>query len=420
MQFPTTSETFVINHVVSLLDRGHDVRVFSYMPEAAPCLHRVVNERKLYEILRPLDETTNSSRPVRFLRRLSTLLVEGWREPGVTTRSLNPLIGGHTAYNLSLFACARAFEPYRNYFDIVHCHFGWSGIIGARLKRALAFHAKLIVTFHGSDVTAANAIGSTRQRRLLFDTADWFTANTGFIKNRAVAIGCPSERCSIWHMGVDPQTFTFHERKIADGEPIRILTVARLVETKGIEYVIRALPIMKHTARKIEYHVVGDGPLRDQLEKLAEELGVDKQVTFHGSCSAETVRTHLYRSHIFVLASVTGSNNASEGQGVVLIEAQASGLPVVATRMGGIPEAVLDEKSAYLVPERDPNALAAQLDYLVEHSQLRGEMGRAGRQFIERNFSLDRCTNVVLAIYDELLKSSPSTDRVRAISDFRI
>ena len=405
MEFPTISETFVINHIVSLLDMGHDVYVFTLKTDKTTSPHEVVNERKLYELVRPLDQTIGNSKIVRFLRRLNLLVTDGWREPGITIRSLDPRIGSYTAYNLSLFASTRAFEGHRTYFDIVHCHFAWSGIIGARLKKAMAFQGKLVTTFHGSDVNVTGAIGSNSQRQLMFNTTDWFTANTNFIKNRAVALGCPNDRCSIWHMGVDLPLFNFHVRTVADGEPIRILTVARLVETKGVEYVIRALPLIKHRANSIEYHIVGEGPLRNQLEQLACELGVTRQVIFHGACSAESVRKHLDRSHIFVLASITASNNASEGQPVVLIEAQAAGLPVVATRLAGIPEAVLDGESAFLVPERSSRALADRLDELIVNSQTWATMGRAGRRFVEQEFSLRKCTDVINAVYETLLSS---------------
>jgi colanic acid/amylovoran biosynthesis glycosyltransferase len=117
------------------------------------------------------------------------------------------------------------------------------------------------------------------------------------------------------------------------------------------------------------------------------------------------VRGHLDRAHLFVLASVTAENNDREGQGVALIEAEACGLPVIATRHNGFPEAVLDSGSGFLVPERDPRALAERLQYLIDNPDVWGRMGRAGRRFVEEEFALDRCAIVINSVYEQLVQS---------------
>jgi len=403
-EFPALSETFVINHVVSLLDRGHDVTVFAFKSDVAAGAHEVVRARGLDRIVRLLDPFIAASTVGRLSRRAGLLLRDGWREPGLTMRLLDPRIGGRSALNLSLFTYGQAFRRQGD-FDVVHCHFGWFGSLGAKLKKAKAFRGKLVVTFHGADVNVQQAMGTPRQRTLMFDVADWFTANTGFTRKQAMALGCPLDRCSIWHMGVDMGQFEFRDRSAGNDEAIRLFTTGRLIEKKGIEYVIRALPLLKAGGRRVHFHVIGDGPLRSKLESLTRELGVDGQVTFHGRCTSEAVRGHLDRAHLFVLASVTAENNDREGQGVALIEAEACGLPVIATRHNGFPEAVLDGGSGFLVPERDPRALAERLQYLIDNPDVWGPMGRAGRRFVEEEFALDRCAIVINSVYEQLARS---------------
>jgi colanic acid/amylovoran biosynthesis glycosyltransferase len=401
-EFPKTSETFVIDHVASLIDLGHDVSVFAFKSNPGACHHQAVGERNLASLVHLLDPFFSDTKTYRVLQRLKSLVFESWREPTVAIRSLDPRIGGRAAAKLSVYLASRAFHKQRN-FDIVHCHFGWSGVAGARLKKIKALFGKLIITFHGADVNAAWGIGTSRERKLMFDNSDWFTGNTAFTLNQAIELGCPGDRCSIWHMGVDTKLFSFRERRLADGEPIRLLTVGRLIEKKGVEYVIRALPWVKSGGREIEYHIIGDGPLLGELQQLARDLGVGARVIFHGERSSQIVRQYYDRCHIFVLASVRASNGDREGQPVVLIEAQACGLPVISTNHAGIPEAVLDCESAYLVPERDVKALADRLNYLANNSQQWGKMGRAGRQFVERDYALEHCTNAITSLYEKLL-----------------
>lgn len=402
MQFPKTSETFVINHICSLLDRGHDVAVFTLGSEEEDHVHHVIKARGLMNYVRPLDRTVSSSKAVLLLRRMKLLMKEGWKEPRIAARSLDPRIGAHTAYNLALYAQGTAFAADRARFDIVHCHFAWSGIVGARLKAAGAFDAKLVITLHGSDVNALNPIGSLRQRKLMFSVADRCTANTNFIMRRAIELGCPPDRCSIWRMGVSLDDFPLRLRAPGGNGPIRIITVARLVESKGIDFAIRAIKILTDAQVDAEFHIIGAGPLRSRLEHLASELGMAQRVIFHGACSSQMVREHLWNSDIFVLASITAVNNASEGQPVSLIEAQACGLPVIATRVGGVSEALRDNESGFLIPERDTAALADRLTYLAGSAELRQKMGLAGRQFVEREYSLDKCTDTIMAIYERV------------------
>ena len=403
-EFPALSETFVINHVVSLLDLGHDVTVFAFKSDAKAETHDIVRTRGLSQIVRPLDPFISESAARRLLRRLTLLLSTGWQWPALTLRALDPRIGGRAALNLSLFASAQVFKR-QEPFDIVHCHFGWSGILGAMLKKATASSSKLVVTFHGADVNVADSIGSAPQRKLMFSVGDWFTAVSQFTRNKSFEIGCPRDRCSIWHMGVDTRQFDYRVRQVADGEPVQLLTVGRLVEKKGIEYVIRALPLLNPGGRRLEYNVIGDGPLRAFLEGLAHDLGVGDRVIFHGARNSDYVRSRLSQAHIFALTSVTAKNNDREGLPVTLIEAAASGLPILATHHNGLPEIVLDGQSGFLVPERDSQSLAERLQYLIDNPGSWGEMGRAGRQFVEREFALDQCAGVIDAVYERLVSA---------------
>ena len=118
-------------------------------------------------------------------------------------------------------------------------------------------------------------------------------------------------------------------------------------------------------------------------------------------------------AHIFILSSVTSADGDKEGQGLVLQEAQAMGLPVLSTLHNGIPDGVLDGESGFLVPERDVDALAQKLNYLIEHPELWSEMGKAGRAFVEENFNIDKLNDRLVEIFQSLLH--PETDSKTAL-----
>jgi len=146
-----------------------------------------------------------------------------------------------------------------------------------------------------------------------------------------------------------------------------------------------------------------DGPLRGKLKNLTKQLGISGHVRFLGAKTRDQIIKLYSKAHIFMLSSIRNQNGSEEGQGLVLLEAQSVGLPVVATRVGGIPESVVDGKSGFLVPERDVDALAEKLIYLIEHPEIWPEMGRAGRAFVEINYDINKLNDRLVEIYQQLL-----------------
>jgi colanic acid/amylovoran biosynthesis glycosyltransferase len=171
-----------------------------------------------------------------------------------------------------------------------------------------------------------------------------------------------------------------------------------LVEIKGHEYLIRAIHKMRAEHPAIILELVGDGPLRSSLEQLVGKLGLQSSVIFCGALPEPEVKRVLDNAHLFVLPSVT-VNGAQEGQGLALQEAQACGLPVVATQHGALPEGLLPGTSGFLVPERDPDALCERLSFLVTHPETWPDMGAAGRTFVERNYDIRELNSDLVKLY---------------------
>jgi colanic acid/amylovoran biosynthesis glycosyltransferase len=200
-------------------------------------------------------------------------------------------------------------------------------------------------------------------------------------------------------MGIDLSRFVFSERTQSfDGE-FRLLTVARLVEVKGIEFALLAIASVKAKVPGIRYQIIGDGPLRNELEALTNRLNIADKVEFLGALPQEEVIKKLLLAHIFILPSIVTISGEEENQSVALAEAQASGLPVITTAIGGNAESVRGGESGLLVAPRNSEALASAVLWLADHPESWGRMGRAGRAHVETSFNHERLNDQLIDIY---------------------
>lgn len=289
---------------------------------------------------------------------------------------------------------------------LIHAHFGVNAVYALPLARRLGI--PLVATFHGFDATLATPafLGSpewTRYRLLrgrLAREGALFLCASAFIRDRLLAMGFPEERTRIHYIGVDCRAI--QARGPVEG-PATILHVARLVEVKGTEYLIRAFAIVARRSAEAQLVVIGGGPLGRRLRRLATELGLDGRVSFLGARPHAEVLRWMRKSAMLVLPSVRTASGRVEGLGMVALEAAASGVPVIGSRQGGIPEAVIDGETGYLVAERDVEALACRMIDLLDDTPAGWQMGAAGRARVERHFDIRRQTTVLEDFYDDLV-----------------
>jgi colanic acid/amylovoran biosynthesis glycosyltransferase len=189
------------------------------------------------------------------------------------------------------------------------------------------------------------------------------------------------------HCGVDPTVFSPGATERGAG-PFTILCVGALEEKKGHRYLIDACQLLQERGVRFVCHLVGAGPYRRQLETRIAQAGLQDQVHLHGGCPRPEVVRLLSAADVFALASVATRRGKREGIPVVLMEAMASGLPVVASALSGIPELVESGRTGLLVPPRDATALADALHTLHNDARLRQRMGQAGRETVLREFDL--------------------------------
>lgn len=401
--FPDLSGTFILDKITGLIERGHEVDIFADRPGDLKKMHPDVNRFRL------LDRTYYSPMPhnviLRYAKGLVLFFVHVWKNPAVMLRSLNVFSYGLLSASLVLLYGALPLLRRKSY-DIIHCQFGPNGLKGVFFRENGLLEGKLITHFYGYDVNVYPRRWGTDVYKRLFRSGDLFTANSRFLMDRALSLGCPKDRLIKLPTGINLSRFRYAARTLEPGREVRILTIARLVEVKGVEYSIRAVAKVASRVRDIRYQIVGGGPLTGQLKKLARELGVAYLVDFLDWQTRDKVLEMYADAHIFVLSGVVGKDGAEEGQPTVVIEAQATGLPVISSRLGGTAECLVDGKSGFLVPQRDVNALADKLFYLIEHPERWAEMGQVGREYIENNLDLQKLNDRLVGIYQDLLSGT--------------
>jgi glycosyltransferase involved in cell wall biosynthesis len=280
---------------------------------------------------------------------------------------------------------------------LVHAHFAPDGLSALPLARSLG--VPLIVTLHGYDVTKSDA--ATNQYRNLWEQASLFLCVSEFIRERALDKGFPATKLRVQYIGVDERLFASAPQSSSLSEK-KVLFVGRLVEKKGCQYLIEAMQRVQATTHNVRLTIIGDGPLRSSLEKKALDLGV--AVDFLGAQNSSSIRSHMLQSTVFCAPSVTASDGDSEGFGIVFLEAQAMGVPVVSFRHGGIPEAVNDGETGLLAPEGDVEGLAERLLHYLQDETARRAAGEAARVFVQEHFSLHRRTSELESIYEDVLQ----------------
>jgi colanic acid/amylovoran biosynthesis glycosyltransferase len=407
-EFPALSETFVLGQITGLLDLGHDVRIFAVRRRDEPFDHPDVDRYGL------LTRTRYLGLPERWLTR-------GWNAAGISlrmamsdrqalARCLNVRRHGRIAASARLLywrECLAGSEM----FDVILAHFGPVGEVAARLRDAGLIAGRLATVMHGVDVSAELVDRPGRYRRL-FESGELFLPVSRVWRDRLIEVGCDPRRVAVHHMGVDTTRFRFRPRHKVPGQPVRLLTIGRLIEKKGVEFALRAVADLVRNGVDLRYRVVGDGPMRFGLERLAELLGIGEIVEFQGWRDQASISELIDDSDILLAPSVTTRDGDQEGIPVTLMEAMASGMPVVATRHSGIPELVDDGCSGLLVAERDCDELVVALNRLIGAPATWPAMSKAARQKIIDEFNLASLNGALVERFDALLAEPAGTTQL--------
>ncbi len=391
--FPCWSETFIVRELATLIAAGADVRILSLKAPSEKMVHPEA-ERLLPRVRHPLAPAPAALARTRAFaahpRLLSSLMFALGRalhrRPVDLAKSLEALARG-----VEQLDWIREFDP-----DVVYAH--WATFPStAALALARILGKPFGFTCHAHDIYVndqliaekidAAAVPVTISRF----NVDWLTEK---VSPRA------RERLNVVHCGVDLAALPFQ----ADGrEEATIVTVGRLDPIKGFEVLVDAVGELARQGRRVRCRIIGEGPLRGELEAQIARLGLGAAVELLGARPQAEVKAALYAATIFALPSVVAPDGNRDGIPVSLMEAMAAGTPVVSTLCSGIPELVADGREGLLVPTREPAALAGALGKLLDDADLRRRLAEAARAKIEREFDAAQEARKLLELFTHVI-----------------
>lgn len=391
-RFPKLTETFVLYEALALRDLGAEIHIFPLVPHEEAVAHPEIESLKENVHIEPLASASVAGAtlrlallsPIRFARSLASLV----RGSGGSA--------GHFARGLAVFprACWIARQLKSGRFDHIHAHFANHPALAARLVHDLT-KVPYSFTAHGSDLHR-----DPRGLRTKVEASSFTVAiseyNKRFILDRTG--DDLASRIDVLFCGADLARFQSQSSSSeeqapgsADGSaegPFKIACVAALREVKGHTHLLAAIETARGRGFDVECELAGDGPLRAQLEGEIQRRGLGESVRMLGPCQRDEIRALLERSDAIALTSILDSSGRREGIPVSLMEGMAAGLPVISSRLSGIPELVTHGESGLLAEPGDEAGLAEAIETLASDPALRVRMGRAGRARVERDFDL--------------------------------
>ncbi len=336
-------------------------------------------------------------------KRRTNLLVHGWlkfveRRPPIVYRgeyqTLDSLLRRHGA-------------------DLMHIYFGHTGV--HLLPFIEQWHKPCVVSFHGADVAHKPEIKDYPGKlRRLFNAVPLVFARSQSLAARLMQLGCPSEKLRINRTGIPLTEFPFAHRERPQDGKWKVVQACRLIPKKGVATSLRAFAIFKKDYPGAELFIAGKGPLQSELEMLAGGLGIARDVHFLGFLSQSKLRGLYGSSHLFLHPSEISPNQDQEGVPNSVLEAMATGLPVVATRHGGIPEAVDHGRTGFLVSEEDHVALANAMQLIGSSPILLKQMGALAHVTVKERFEQETQIEHLESFYEEAITMNGAAERVDA------
>lgn len=292
----------------------------------------------------------------------------------------------------------------QNEVRMIHAHFGPAGIEILPLAKSL--NIPLLVTFHGYDASSfLRSSVYVKSLIQLFKYARGICVSRNMAE-KLIGLGIPPTRVNTHYIGTSLENFKFVKRqtlreKSLQRKQINFLQVSNFVEKKGHQYTVEAF------SRFVTYYpdanlcLAGDGPLRPEMEELVARLGLSSRILFTGAIDSNEVSRRMAQADAFLHHSVTAGNGDMEGIPTVLMEAMATGLPVVSTHHSGIPELIVHGYNGYLVNERDVDGYAAVLRSLL---QIDSSIGEGARETVANNFNLAVQNSRLAEIYRGMIE----------------
>ncbi len=404
-RFPKLTETFVLYEILALKKKGIQVEIFPLIHHRESTMHpesRAMLPRVHFAGFADLG----------VLRSNAVMLVS---HPGIWFGALRSVVLGNRTSrdfllkSLAIFPQSVHFARQMKGMGIchVHAHFATHPTMAAYIVQQVA-GIPFSFTAHAHDIQMDQTMLAEKIRAAAF-----VVAISEYNRQMLVELGGQgsADRIHVIHCGTDLRRTRPVADKPAAGSCFEIICVASFKDMKGHEVLVRALALLRDRGTDFRCRLVGDGPLRGQIREMVARYGLEDRIVFCGLQTSQQVREMVAGSHVMVLASVPGRRGDMDGIPVVFMEAMAAGLPVVGSRLSGIPELVEDRVTGYLTEPGDQAGLAEALGQLADNGELRARMGRAGRRKVEAEFDLHANADALAGLFLERMANHPCSGR---------
>lgn len=400
--FPVLSQTFVALQIAELVARGHSVDIFSlgrrgkssWLPSEA---------RPRLEAIRVVHTGTPGRKRkwnVFLIPRLLSLLAS---KPGAVRSALTGVLlrRGFAAFSM-LVADAHSMKDLSTY-DLVHCQFATLAhrVLDLDATGMLETCPPVFCSVRGYDITSERHIAKARWSEVI-DFVDRFLPVSRSLEARLVDLGCRVP-ISIVHSPVNTTRLLEAKPSGTAGGRIHLISIGRLLEKKGIIDGLRAAKILKAAGLDFHYTIVGQGALKESLERFVMSNGLEDEVTFLGGLPSDETIAALGASDVLIAPSKTGADGNAEGIPNVLKEAMLLGVQVVGTTHSGIPELIKDGKNGYLAREGDPEDIARNIALVAASRECWSDYAAAARETILAEYTPEKTTDDLIAAYRETL-----------------
>lgn len=394
-EFPSISETFIVNQITSLIDLGHDIIIFSLgKPEKIIVHDKIIEYKLLDKVIYPNFENRFS----KFFKKIFS------RHILTTLKSLNIFKFGKDAFRLTNFCKAYPFFYLKDNFDIVHIHFGQM-LENYLLLKEIGFikNQKTFLTFHGYDLEPKDKLFNRIRYKGLLRNDVHITLNTPYLESVFIETFPELNNYSILPVGLDTNYFK-PKRESYMNNVTNIVFCGRFIELKGIKRLpnIIKLVLERNTSKNIHFHIIGDGEdeLRNEFLSKLNQFNLLENVTYYKSLPQQEIIKIYNKSDIFILPGIY-DNGRAETQGLVIQEAQAMELPVVVTDAGGMKYGVINNKTGYVVDYKSDEVFVDKINVLIGDNNKRKVFGANAREFVVKNYDNHVLAATLLKTYNK-------------------
>jgi glycosyltransferase involved in cell wall biosynthesis len=299
---------------------------------------------------------------------------------------------------------------------VSHIHSQWAhSCCSIGMYAAWLLNKSFSFTGHGADIWRDRAALRDKIRR-----ADFIICISTFHRDLYLKHGAKPEQLHIAYCGIDTNQFappTSGKQRRSD-EPFHIRSSGRLVEKKGFNDLIDACKVLADRGVVFDCVIAGSGPLGKELREQIERLGLSQSVVLTGKAiMQEEISAFVHGADVFCLPCVWASDNDADGLPQMLMEAMASGAPVISTRLVGIPDLVIHEQTGLLVEPHDKGALVDAIERLRNDPDLAQQLAKEGRRFVQERFEIVSALQPLIRLYKERLNVAPGANAVEPVSE---